>query len=194
MAMPMLAEGSSSLPAICSGAPSASSTRCATLTAVPGTGDVLEQDRELVAGQPRDQVRFAHAGLQALRDFLEQVVAGQVAEAVVDHLEAVDVQVQQRALALRVALEQREHALEPLAQVAAVRQAGQRVVHDLVLELLLDALAFVDLAGAARWVRSCTRCSSCANACCWICAARRRLRLLAICEATKLSSSWSAAL
>ena len=40
----------------------------------------------------------------------------------------------------------REHALQAVAQVAAVGQAGQRVVHDLVLELLLDAFALEDLA------------------------------------------------
>ena len=68
-----------------------------------------------------------------------------MAEAVVDHLEAVHVQVQQRVRAIGLAPVMGEHAFEPVAQVAAVGQAGQRVVHDLVLELLLDAFALEDL-------------------------------------------------
>ena len=56
---------------------------------------VLEQDRELVAGQARDHVRLAHAAAQAARDLLQHLVAGEVAQAVVDDLEAVDVDVEQ---------------------------------------------------------------------------------------------------
>jgi hypothetical protein len=56
----------------------------------------LQQDGELVAAQPRHQVDGPHAGAQALRHFVQQLVAGHVAQAVVDHLEAVQVQEQHR--------------------------------------------------------------------------------------------------
>ena len=110
-----------------------------------GPVDILEQDRELVARQARDQVGIAHARLQAGGDLLEHLVAGEVAEAVVDDLEAVDVEVQQRAAAVWLVLEPRQRAVEPGAQVVSVGQPGQGVVQDLVLELVLDALALADL-------------------------------------------------
>lgn len=106
---------------------------------------VLEQDRELVARQARDDIGVAHAGLQAGGDRLEHFVAGEVAKAVVDDLESVDVEVQQCAAVAGLVPEPGQRAVEALAQVVAVGQAGQGVVHHLVLELVLDALALVDL-------------------------------------------------
>jgi hypothetical protein len=53
---------------------------------------LFDQDRELVAAKPRDQVVRAHAVADALRRFLQQLVAGRVAERVVDVLEAVEVE------------------------------------------------------------------------------------------------------
>src|SRR3954452_20354107 len=53
--------------------------------------DVLDEDRELVAAQPRGGVDRAQAAAQALGDLDEQLVAGRVAERVVDRLEAVEV-------------------------------------------------------------------------------------------------------
>ena len=46
-----------------------------------------EQDRELVAAETRAGVARANLGFRAPRDFLQRLVAGQVAEAVVDLLE-----------------------------------------------------------------------------------------------------------
>ena len=42
------------------------------------------QDRELVAAEPRDRVDLAHAAAQPLRHVTQQLVAGRVAERVVD--------------------------------------------------------------------------------------------------------------
>ena len=140
----MLADGVSSLPATCTGRPSRSSTRCATLTAVAGTST---SSSRITNSSPDRRATRSGSRTQACRrrrDGLEHLVAGEVAEAVVDDLEAVDVEVQQRALAMRLVLGARQHAVEAAAQVAAVGQAGQGVVHDLVLELVLDALALAD--------------------------------------------------
>ena len=55
-----------------------------------------DEDRELVAAQPREQILLAHLAREALRDLAQQVVAALVAEDVVDLLEAVEVDEQQR--------------------------------------------------------------------------------------------------
>ena len=82
---------------------------------------------ELVAAQPRDGVRLAHGAGQPLRDRLQQLVAGVVAQRVVDPLEVVEVEEQAgdvRAVALRL----REDLPQPLVEQRAVGQAGQDVV------------------------------------------------------------------
>ena len=56
----------------------------------------MDQDRELVAAEPRGGVDRAHAVLQPPRDLLQHLVAGGVPEAVVDVLEVVDVEEQHR--------------------------------------------------------------------------------------------------
>ena len=53
---------------------------------------VLEQDRELVAAQPRHGVSRPHRRLEGRAELDEEPVAHAVAEAVVDELEAIHVQ------------------------------------------------------------------------------------------------------
>ena len=106
---------------------------------------VFEQHDELVAGDARDDVGIAHATRQAPGHLLQHGIAGAVAQAVVDHLEAVDVDVEQAEAATVVATRAGERALDAIAQVDAVRQAGQRIVHDLVLQLRFDLFAHGDL-------------------------------------------------
>src|SRR5665811_2598820 len=52
----------------------------------------VEQHRELVTAEPRCRVDAAQVAVQALTDRLEQLVAHQVTEGVVDQLEAVQVE------------------------------------------------------------------------------------------------------
>ena len=61
----------------------------------------LQQHAELVAAEARDGVGGAHAGLQQAGDVAQQAVAGAVSAGVVDHLELVEVDVQQHVLHLR---------------------------------------------------------------------------------------------
>ena len=82
---------------------------------------------ELVAAQPRDGVRLAHRAGQPLRDRLQQLVAGVVAQRVVDALEVVEVEEQARDVRA-VALRLREDLLQPLVEQRPVRQSGQDVV------------------------------------------------------------------
>jgi hypothetical protein len=64
-----------------------------------GRADLLQQHDELVAAQARHHVARAQRLLEAQRRLVQQLVAGFVAERVVDELEAVEVDEHHRDLA-----------------------------------------------------------------------------------------------
>jgi hypothetical protein len=92
--------------------------------------DVGDQDGELVTAEAGDDVLGAQRGGQAARDGLQQAVAGAVAERVVDELEVVDVDEQDRDVAdsARIARTTLQRVLDTLDERAAVGQAGQWIV------------------------------------------------------------------
>ena len=96
--------------------------------------DVGEEDEELVASLAGDYVGGARRALKASRDRAQELVAGRVAEAVVDQLEVVQVDEEDagRALLSGTAV---ERLVQPLLEGDAVGQAGERVVEGDVLEL-----------------------------------------------------------
>ena len=95
----------------------------------------VEQDREFVAAQPRQRgfaldarhrVRRAQRRLQPPRQADQQFVAGEMTQAVVDQLEAIDVEEEHRearAAAARAA----DQAFEAIHEQHAIRQARQRI-------------------------------------------------------------------
>jgi hypothetical protein len=93
-----------------------------------------QQDRELVAADAGDQLGAGDSGLQAGADLAQQPVTGLVAERVVELLEVVEVDQQQRELGLALAGRGRG-LLEAREEAAPVRQARQRIVHRVVLAL-----------------------------------------------------------
>ncbi len=101
------------------------------------------QHRELVAGEAGDDVGGAHPLAQDLGDLADQVVAGLVAEPVVDLLEAVDVDDHHRALAA-VAGGEGDVTVELGAEAAAVQQPGERVVVGEVAQLGLGLLGLLE--------------------------------------------------
>ena len=105
---------------------------------------VGEQDGELVAAQPRDHVGVADGAAQQAADGDQELVAGVVAEGVVDLLEVVEVEQQQRA-ARAVAPAPLEVALELGVEAAPVGQAGEHVVVDEVGEPVLVAAPLGDV-------------------------------------------------
>ena len=107
---------------------------------------VLDQHGELVAAEPGHGVAGPHAGVQALGHLDEQPVAGGVAEAVVDLLEAVQVE-EQHGHRRRLALGPLEGVVDPVLEQGPVGQRGQRVVEGLVDELVLELAALGDVAG-----------------------------------------------
>src|SRR6185312_13097711 len=99
---------------------------------------VFEQDPELVAAQPGQGIALAHHGLQKRGDLLEHLVARQMAAGVVDHLELVEVEIEESVLALLLPGAV-EAELETLLELPAVDQAGERVVAGEVDHLPLQA-------------------------------------------------------
>src|SRR5262245_40009838 len=59
---------------------------------VRSLGDAVEQDRELVAAEPRREVDLAQASLEPLSERDKQLIAGEVAERVVHVLESIEVE------------------------------------------------------------------------------------------------------
>ena len=89
------------------------------------------------------------AALQALRHELDQLVAGLMAERVVDVLETIDVDIGgDGAIVVGLELTAMKEAVDPLDHMHAVRQAGERVVLGFVPGLSLALGQFVG--GAAE--------------------------------------------
>ena len=88
-----------------------------------------------------DEIRVPDIRLEDLRGMHEHRVAGRMAERVVDLLEPVEVDMQQRDLAA-VAARACRVLLQDLVEIAAVRQAGQRIVKRIMLDARLGRLQF----------------------------------------------------
>ena len=106
---------------------------------------MLGEHDELVAAEARDRVLGPQRGGDAVGGAAQHLVAARVAEAVVDRLEAVEVEEQhgQRGV---LALQPADRVVEAVEEQHAVGQAGQRVVQRLVEQQLLGALADEELA------------------------------------------------
>ena len=123
--------------------------------------DVVEQERELVAGEPGDGVVRPQRGLQPSRHRLQQLVAARVAEAVVDDLEAVEVEEQHGRAALGVmALGAPDRLVQAVQEQDAVGQAGERVVERVVLQAALGLAAVGDVGDRADDARGARPASS----------------------------------
>jgi hypothetical protein len=111
---------------------------------VVGAEDGGDDDDEFVTADPGHGVGVAHASEQAHGDGLEQIVGRRVAEAVVDQLEAVEVE-QQHTDHLPVAAGVGDGLGDAVVEQVAIGQAGQDVVVGLVFELLFVADAVGDV-------------------------------------------------
>ena len=119
-----------------------------------GVGHAVEQDGELVAAEAGDRVRRPDGRLEPAGDRHEQPVSRLVAERVVDELEAVEVEEEHGGGRLRGgALRPPDRLVEAVEEEHAVGQAGQRVVHRVVLQAPLGLLAGGDVGLAADHAR-----------------------------------------
>ena len=108
-------------------------------------GRAGQQDGELVAAQTRHRVRLAQRLAQARADQLEQAVPDQVAERVVDFLEAVEIEQQHRHRLVRTP-RRVDRLRDAVVEQGPVRQAGQGVVQGHALQLGMLRLALRDVA------------------------------------------------
>lgn len=112
-----------------------------------GLGHPVADDDELVAPEPGQGVTRPDHGLQALRHQDQQLVAGGVPDAVVDHLELVDVEEQCRD---RTGGPAGQGLGDPVGEQGTVGQRGERVVEGLVRELGLHLLPVGDVLDLAE--------------------------------------------
>ena len=78
-------------------------------------------------------------GLDDFGDLLEKRVTGGMTEGVVDNLELIEIDIQQRVRLLGVALDNVECGHQPVLELTPVQQAGQCVVRGLVAQLAEQA-------------------------------------------------------
>ncbi len=114
--------------------------------------DLGQHDRELLAAVAREDVFAPDASLDHRGEVLEHVVTGEVAEAVVDAFEAIDVEHDQRQVAA-IAQRAPDLSLERLDEVAAVEHLREPVDRGEAINLLvvgvLDVVAAEELEDAA---------------------------------------------
>ena len=144
MAMPMLAPTSTCRPDSVSGAWRVGQQALADGAGIGHVGDIEQEDAELIAAETGGDVARPQARSEALGDDDEQLVAGGVAEAVVDGLEVVEVEEHRRDRA--GAGPRGEGRLGLLDEAASVDEAGQGIVEGLVAELNLQGASLVDVA------------------------------------------------
>ena len=99
-----------------------------------------QQHRELVAAEPRHRVGRAQGAAQARRHFLQHQIAGVMAERVVDLLEAIEIDQQDRQ-ALVVAMRAQDRLLQAIEEQRAIRQVGQRIVIGEIGDALVGEVA-----------------------------------------------------
>ncbi len=141
-AIPIEESMNSSRPSITNGALRLCRTRSAITVASRGS-DTSSSRSVNSSPESRATVSFGpQRRFEPARDLLQQLVAARVAEAVVDDLEAVQVQEQHRRAGLRVAaLGAADRLVQAVQEQHAVRQAGERVVERVVLEAALGLAA-----------------------------------------------------
>ena len=124
---------------------------------IGGIVQALEQDGEFVATEASHRgvgearwslgvVVGVQAGVEAQADLVQDLVADNGADRIVDFLEAVNIDEEHGAGLSWVALGAGEAGLESLEEEAAVGQAGEGIVEQVVLELLLGADALGNVA------------------------------------------------
>ena len=140
-----------------------------------GGADVPQQHDEFVAADARDHVGGAHLAHERRRDRLEHGVAGGMAVTIVDRLEFIEIEIDQRR-AHAVALDVGERAREFALEAAAVERLGERIDIDPRLEVRRCARAKLSSSAASRSTSAASRMATArAGAASPACARRRVL-------------------
>ena len=105
---------------------------------------IAHHDDELVAARPDDQVAATNGVAQAIGCGADQVVAGAMAERVVDELEAVEIHHQHGDVPVRSSC-RRQRSFEFTVEFEPVRKTGELVVGRLLLQVFLGANSIRDV-------------------------------------------------
>ena len=108
--------------------------------------DLVEEDGELVAGQPARGVARPDGVGQPARDLDEEPIARAVTQRVVDRLEVVEVEEQDRRHR-PVASPTCERVRDPIREQGPVGEPGERIVEGLVAQLGLELGSLGDVVG-----------------------------------------------
>ena len=95
--------------------------------------EVLAEHRELIAAEAGDRLLAAQRVLEALRDGEDELVARGMPQAVVDHLEAVEVEEKHGHVAPGTALETVDGSAEPVQKQQPAGKPRQGITQELVL-------------------------------------------------------------
>ena len=95
-----------------------------------------QQQHELVAAHARDGVDLADHAAQSQRDAIQQLVAGVMAERIVDELEAIQVEHQHGEL-LAIAFRVHDRLVEAVIEQHAIGKSGQGIVRGDVSQLVV---------------------------------------------------------
>ena len=143
--MPMLVVTRNSWPAIIRGCRTDIEDAIGDDSRVFGSFHAGQKETELVTADPRDGIAFANGLGELVGDFLEELVAGTMANSVVDDLEAIEVEAHYRDL-LPATARLRQLDTEPLFEQRAVRQPGEDIVVGEMADGFLRLLAFANVA------------------------------------------------
>ena len=91
-----------------------------------GLGEIPQQQRKLITAQPSDHIGGADLTSEYAHDGLEDLIARCVPESIVDRLEAIDVEHDQRATAM-IALDVGDRAVELTLKAPPVRNFQQEI-------------------------------------------------------------------
>lgn len=105
---------------------------------------VGEKHRELIGPQAADPIAITHRRHQIVGETAQHLVAGGMTEAVVDQLEVVQVDVAQR-MRTTVGPDLQQRAFQQAFDLAAVDQAGQRIVAGVMLDLARQCMVLADI-------------------------------------------------
>src|SRR5208283_1885313 len=108
--------------------------------------NILDQDGKFIAAQARCRVLGAQRSKESSGGRHEKSVARGVAEAIVDFLEFVQIQIENAATVVGAAHATAQREVEAVKEERPVRQACEHVVHGVVLEFFFGLLVLADVA------------------------------------------------
>jgi hypothetical protein len=112
---------------------------------VRGILEVVQQHREFVSAQTGQYVARTHAALQPPRDARDKPVAGEMTETVVDLLEPIEIEEEERDRLVGPPLHAGHGAVQRFEEVSTVDEPGEPVVHRGAAKLFLGALPGADV-------------------------------------------------